>query len=74
MSPLGTVRNNFINNITLPSPMPFGNESAWDPLKNCASVITRASHQCLSAMSPLGTKPAGRKLDLVAHVTNAFRQ
>ena len=35
--------------------MPFGNESAWDKCGYYQSNYTHWSHQCLSAMSPLGT-------------------
>ena len=37
------------------SPMPFGNESAWDVFIKQWVAFGVTSHQCLSAMSPLGT-------------------
>ena len=37
------------------SPMPFGSESTGDDILDGLSRIMVESHQCLSAVSPLGT-------------------
>ena len=56
MSPLGTaVQDTEALNLGLESPMPFGNESAWDRKIRTEATPSIGSHQCLSAMSPLGT-------------------
>ena len=74
MSPLGT--RAYASDISLgmyTSPMPFGNESAWDTGKAGSSPTPTSGHQCLSAMSPLGTKYESRNRIHIRRVTSAFR-
>jgi hypothetical protein len=54
--------------------MPFGNESTWDSGSPLQSNGLPQSHQCLSAMSPLGTRALACQNAQEVDVTNAFRQ
>ena len=48
------------------SPMPFGSESAWDTARPPSLPRSKPSgHQCLSAVSPLGTRHENFRLDPV---------